>query len=256
MPVVEAYGMTEARTRWRATRCRRATGGRARSACRQAPRSRSSTRTGGRSPPAPPARWSVRGPGVIDGYLDNPEANAASFRDGWFRTGDLGRLSRRRLSHARRPAQGADQPRRREDRPARGRRGAARAPGGPRGGRLRRPGREVGRGRARGRRRRRRAVGGRAARLLLRRGWRRSRCRGAIHVVDATSRRVRPARSSAARSPTRWTHEGRGRRAPGRSAPTSAPVWRAEARRPTSSPAARTWRRCGPDGVRVISPAE
>jgi acyl-CoA synthetase (AMP-forming)/AMP-acid ligase II len=36
---------------------------------------------------------SVRGPGVVDGYLDNPEANAASFRDGWFRTGDLGRLS-------------------------------------------------------------------------------------------------------------------------------------------------------------------
>jgi acyl-CoA synthetase (AMP-forming)/AMP-acid ligase II len=35
----------------------------------------------------------VRGPGVVDGYLDNPEANAASFRDGWFRTGDLGRLS-------------------------------------------------------------------------------------------------------------------------------------------------------------------
>jgi len=35
----------------------------------------------------------VRGPGVVDGYLDNPAANAASFRDGWFRTGDLGRLS-------------------------------------------------------------------------------------------------------------------------------------------------------------------
>jgi oxalate---CoA ligase len=35
----------------------------------------------------------VRGPGVTDGYLANPEANAASFRDGWFRTGDLGRLS-------------------------------------------------------------------------------------------------------------------------------------------------------------------
>ena len=35
----------------------------------------------------------VRGPGVIDGYRDNPEANDASFRDGWFRTGDLGRLS-------------------------------------------------------------------------------------------------------------------------------------------------------------------
>src|SRR6185437_2214553 len=36
---------------------------------------------------------SVRGPGVVDGYLDNPESTAASFRDGWFRTGDLGRLS-------------------------------------------------------------------------------------------------------------------------------------------------------------------
>jgi acyl-CoA synthetase (AMP-forming)/AMP-acid ligase II len=35
----------------------------------------------------------VRGAGVIDGYLANAQANAESFRDGWFRTGDLGRLS-------------------------------------------------------------------------------------------------------------------------------------------------------------------
>jgi acyl-CoA synthetase (AMP-forming)/AMP-acid ligase II len=34
----------------------------------------------------------VRGPNVVDGYLDNPEATAASFRDGWFRTGDVGVL--------------------------------------------------------------------------------------------------------------------------------------------------------------------
>lgn len=34
----------------------------------------------------------VCGPGVIDGYLDNHEANLQSFREGWFRTGDLGRL--------------------------------------------------------------------------------------------------------------------------------------------------------------------
>ena len=34
----------------------------------------------------------IRGPNVIDGYEDNPEANAASFSDGWFRTGDLGVL--------------------------------------------------------------------------------------------------------------------------------------------------------------------
>ncbi len=34
----------------------------------------------------------VCGPAVFQGYLNNPEANAASFRDGWFRTGDLGIL--------------------------------------------------------------------------------------------------------------------------------------------------------------------
>jgi long-chain acyl-CoA synthetase len=35
----------------------------------------------------------LRGPNIFDGYRDNPEANAAAFTaDGWFRTGDLGRL--------------------------------------------------------------------------------------------------------------------------------------------------------------------
>jgi acyl-CoA synthetase (AMP-forming)/AMP-acid ligase II len=34
----------------------------------------------------------IRGPGVTPGYLGNPEANAESFFDGWFRTGDLGVL--------------------------------------------------------------------------------------------------------------------------------------------------------------------
>ena len=36
---------------------------------------------------------SVRGASVIDQYLNNPAATAASFRDGWFRTGDVGKLS-------------------------------------------------------------------------------------------------------------------------------------------------------------------
>jgi oxalate---CoA ligase len=35
----------------------------------------------------------VRGPSVVDEYLDNRAATAAGFRDGWFRTGDVGRLS-------------------------------------------------------------------------------------------------------------------------------------------------------------------
>lgn len=38
------------------------------------------------------AEVAVRGPSVMAGYEGNPEANAASFAAGWFRTGDRGRL--------------------------------------------------------------------------------------------------------------------------------------------------------------------
>ena len=34
----------------------------------------------------------IRGPNVIDGYENNPEANAGAFVDGWFRTGDQGEI--------------------------------------------------------------------------------------------------------------------------------------------------------------------
>ncbi|GGF81007.1 acyl-CoA synthetase [Azorhizobium oxalatiphilum] len=34
----------------------------------------------------------VCGPAVFAGYYENPEANAKSFRNGWFRTGDLGHM--------------------------------------------------------------------------------------------------------------------------------------------------------------------
>jgi len=34
----------------------------------------------------------VRGPGVAHGYWDDPEATRVVFRDGWFHTGDLGRI--------------------------------------------------------------------------------------------------------------------------------------------------------------------
>jgi acyl-CoA synthetase (AMP-forming)/AMP-acid ligase II len=36
----------------------------------------------------------VCGPAVFAGYYDNPDANAKAFRDGWFRTGDLGHVDR------------------------------------------------------------------------------------------------------------------------------------------------------------------
>jgi len=34
----------------------------------------------------------VKGPNIMQGYLNNPEATAESFSDGWFRTGDIGRV--------------------------------------------------------------------------------------------------------------------------------------------------------------------
>ena len=37
----------------------------------------------------------IQGPNVIQGYEDNPEANAASFTNGWFRTGDQGSLDQK-----------------------------------------------------------------------------------------------------------------------------------------------------------------
>lgn len=35
----------------------------------------------------------LRGPDITDGYIDDPEANARFFRDGWFYPGDVGSLS-------------------------------------------------------------------------------------------------------------------------------------------------------------------
>jgi long-chain acyl-CoA synthetase len=34
----------------------------------------------------------VRGPNIVDGYWNKPEATATAFTDGWFHTGDLGRI--------------------------------------------------------------------------------------------------------------------------------------------------------------------
>jgi acyl-CoA synthetase (AMP-forming)/AMP-acid ligase II len=43
-------------------------------------------------PPGTEGRLQVRGPSVFEGYLDNPQATAAAFDDGWFDTGDTARL--------------------------------------------------------------------------------------------------------------------------------------------------------------------
>lgn len=45
---------------------------------------------GAEVPAGEPGEICVSGPAVFAGYYNNPEANAKAFRDGWFRTGDLG----------------------------------------------------------------------------------------------------------------------------------------------------------------------
>jgi acyl-coenzyme A synthetase/AMP-(fatty) acid ligase len=44
-------------------------------------------------PPGTEGIIRVRTPGDIAGYLDNPEATATTFRDGWFYTGDIGAVT-------------------------------------------------------------------------------------------------------------------------------------------------------------------
>jgi acyl-CoA synthetase (AMP-forming)/AMP-acid ligase II len=43
-------------------------------------------------PPGQKGEVGIRGATIVDGYENNPEANAAAFTDGWFRTGDEGML--------------------------------------------------------------------------------------------------------------------------------------------------------------------
>jgi long-chain acyl-CoA synthetase len=43
-------------------------------------------------PPGESGEIAIRGPNVFRGYWNKPAETAAAFRDGWFLTGDLGRL--------------------------------------------------------------------------------------------------------------------------------------------------------------------
>lgn len=92
IPVLEAYGMTEASHQMASNplppgRCRPGSVGPGTGVVIAA-----MDEDGRLLAPGTPGEVVIRGPNVVDGYEANPEANAASFTGGWFRTGDLGVL--------------------------------------------------------------------------------------------------------------------------------------------------------------------
>ena len=91
-PVIESYGMTEATHQMtsnplppepRKPGCVGPAAG---------PEVRIMDEAGTILPQGAQGEVAIRGPNVTNGYADNPEANAKSFTNGWFRTGDEGRL--------------------------------------------------------------------------------------------------------------------------------------------------------------------
>jgi acyl-CoA synthetase (AMP-forming)/AMP-acid ligase II len=91
-PVLEAYGMTEASHQMTSNPLppgRRLPGSVGVPAGAEV---RIVDKAGRDLPAGQPGEVAVRGPGLTPGYLGDAEANAESFFDGWFRTGDRGLL--------------------------------------------------------------------------------------------------------------------------------------------------------------------
>jgi thioesterase domain-containing protein len=89
VPVLNGYGLTETGGVARSTRDLRKPGSVGRSSGLELAILDAS---GNILPPECEGEIAVRGPSVTSGYLDNPEANQSAFHDGWFRTGDIGRV--------------------------------------------------------------------------------------------------------------------------------------------------------------------
>ena len=90
-PVLQGYGMTEAVAVARSTPDARKPGSVGRSI---GPEIAIADESGLFLPPDVDGEVMVRGATLMSGYLDDPEANRAAFRDGWFRSGDAGHLDR------------------------------------------------------------------------------------------------------------------------------------------------------------------
>jgi len=92
VPVLEAYGMTEASHQM----CSNPLPPRARKAASVGPGTGVKIgimdEEGNLLPSSTLGEVVIQGPNVIEGYENNPEANAKSFTNGWFRTGDQGMI--------------------------------------------------------------------------------------------------------------------------------------------------------------------
>jgi acyl-CoA synthetase (AMP-forming)/AMP-acid ligase II len=92
VPVLEAYGMTEASHQM----CSNPLPPRARKAASVGPGTGVKVgimdESGALLPSGELGEVVIQGPNVIEGYENNPEANAKSFTNGWFRTGDQGMI--------------------------------------------------------------------------------------------------------------------------------------------------------------------
>lgn len=91
-PVVEAYGMTEASHQMASNPLPPATRKPGTVGIAAGAEITILDAAGSQLPRGATGEIAIRGAGVTTGYEANPQANAAAFIDGWFRTGDLGQL--------------------------------------------------------------------------------------------------------------------------------------------------------------------
>ena len=90
VPMVEAYGMTEATHQMTSNPLPPASRRPGSVGVEAGAEVRIVDATGADVPAGATGEVAVRGRGLTPGYLNNPEANAQAFVDGWFRTGDEG----------------------------------------------------------------------------------------------------------------------------------------------------------------------
>ncbi len=112
VPVLEGYGLAEVPTVTRNRLSWRKPGSVGRST---GPEISIQTEAGTFLPADAEGEVVLRGPTVMAAYLDNPEANREAFREGWFRTGDIGRMDADGFLFLVGPPQGTHQPRCPED---------------------------------------------------------------------------------------------------------------------------------------------